>query len=71
MLAAQAIDKHRSKSRGMAAASNRSVFTRSAARRLAGVHFCDSCAQVCDSACRARARRRSAQRASAPHAPLR
>ncbi|MFC8942509.1 hypothetical protein ACFT1B_30905 [Streptomyces griseoincarnatus] len=54
----------------MAAASNRSVFTRSAARRMAGVHFCDSCAQVCDSARRARTQRRSAQRASAPHAPL-
>ncbi|GAA4135760.1 hypothetical protein GCM10022285_29840 [Streptomyces tunisiensis] len=55
----------------MAAASNRSVCTRSAARRLAGVHGCDSCAQVRDSACRARTQRRSARRASAPHAPLR
>ncbi|MFD7687742.1 hypothetical protein [Streptomyces sp. NPDC059781] len=55
----------------MAAAWIRGVFTRSTARYLAGVHFCDSCAQVCDSACRARARRRSAQLASAPHAPLR
>ncbi len=55
----------------MAAASNRSVCTRSAARRVAGVHFCDSCAQVCDSARRARTQRRTAQRASAPHAALR
>ncbi len=55
----------------MAAASNRSVCTRSAARRLAGVHGCDSCAQVCDSACRARTQCRSARRASAPHALLR
>ncbi len=55
----------------MAASSNRSVCTRAAARHLAGVHFCDSCAQVRDSACRARTQRRSTQRASAPHAPLR
>ncbi len=70
MLAAQAIDEHRSKEPDMASAWIRGVFTRSAARRLVGVHFCDSCAQVCDSACRARARRRSAQRVSAPHVPL-
>ncbi|WP_159027834.1 hypothetical protein [Streptomyces pactum] len=55
----------------MAAARIRSVFTGSADRHLAGVHFCDICAQVCDGACWARAQHRSAQLASAHHAPLR
>ncbi|WP_167343734.1 hypothetical protein [Streptomyces mutabilis] len=55
----------------MAVAWIRSVFTPSTARYLAGVHFCDSCAQVRDSACRARTQRRSARLATAPHAPLR
>ncbi|MEU0373540.1 hypothetical protein ABZ070_25375 [Streptomyces sp. NPDC006283] len=34
---------------------------RRASRSLAGVEFCDSCTQVCDGACRARTRRRSAE----------
>lgn len=55
----------------MAASWIRGVFTRSAARHLAGVRFCDSCAQVCDTACRAGVQRRRAQLASALHAPLR
>ena len=71
MLTIQVIDKYQSKESKMAAAWIRSVFTRSAGRHLAGVHFCGSCAQVCASACRARAQRRSAQLAPAPHALLR
>ncbi|MCF2537817.1 MULTISPECIES: hypothetical protein [Streptomyces] len=37
----------------------RGALARSTARHLAGVQFCDSCAAVCDAACRADARRRS------------
>jgi hypothetical protein len=37
------------------------VTARRAARSLAGVQFCDGCAQVCDAACRAQACRRSAE----------
>ncbi|WP_191887168.1 hypothetical protein [Streptomyces mutabilis] len=55
----------------MAVAWIRSVFTPSTARCLAGVHFCDSCAHVCDRACRARTQRRSARLATAPHTHLR
>lgn len=39
----------------------RKVRARSAARRLAGVRFCDSCAQVCDAACRTDTWHRSVQ----------
>ncbi|MFE9445836.1 hypothetical protein ACFYO2_44575 [Streptomyces sp. NPDC006602] len=45
----------------------RTAFTAARARRaahhLAGVSFCDSCAQVCDSSCRATAQRRRTQSA--------
>ncbi|MGV9640663.1 hypothetical protein ACWDVU_03090 [Streptomyces sp. NPDC003333] len=34
------------------------ALARSTARHLAGVRFCDSCAAVCDTACRADAQRR-------------
>ncbi|MGW7469660.1 hypothetical protein ACWGJT_34595 [Streptomyces xantholiticus] len=34
---------------------------RRAARSLADVEFCDSCAQVCEAACRAQAHRQSAE----------
>ncbi|MDF4251227.1 hypothetical protein [Streptomyces sp. WMMB303] len=44
---------------------------RRCARHLAGVEFCDSCTQVCDAACRAEARRRSAQAAVLAPLPLR
>ncbi|MBO7939242.1 hypothetical protein [Streptomyces antibioticus] len=33
------------------------------ARRLAGIRFCDGCAQVCDASCRAEAHRQRAQSA--------
>ncbi|MFF7550759.1 hypothetical protein ACFZCU_45195 [Streptomyces canus] len=36
---------------------------RRTARHLAGVGFCDGCAQVCDAACRATAHQRRAQSA--------
>ncbi|MGC9497555.1 hypothetical protein [Streptomyces sp. WG7] len=71
MLAAQVIDEYRSKEPDMAAARIRSVLTRSAARHLVGVRCCDSCAQACDSACRARAQHRGARLAPAPHVPFR
>lgn len=45
----------------------RKVRARSAARRLDGVQFCDSCAQVCDAACRADVRYRDVQLALAVH----
>ncbi|MHB9861875.1 hypothetical protein [Streptomyces sp. YIM S03343] len=45
----------------MAAGLIRKVRARSAAKHLAGVQFCDSCAQVCDAACRADAWHRSVQ----------
>lgn len=35
----------------------RSALSSSAARRAAGVSFCDDCSQVCDSACRAESHR--------------
>lgn len=37
---------------------------RRTARRLAGVRFCDGCAEVCDGACRSAARRQREQQTS-------
>ncbi|MDI6519251.1 hypothetical protein QMA61_23985 [Streptomyces coelicoflavus] len=44
------------------------VRARRAVRHLAGVSFCDNCAQVGDSASRAAERRRHAQMAAFTHA---
>lgn len=49
----------------------RKVRARSAARHLAGVRFCDSCAQVCDAACRADPWQRDVQLALAVYARTR
>ncbi|MFC9543051.1 hypothetical protein ACFTXK_00135 [Streptomyces sp. NPDC056956] len=44
---------------------------RRAARSLVDVQFCDSCVQVCDAACRAQARRRSAELLALSHGSVR
>jgi hypothetical protein len=73
-LITQAIDTHRNRRVAMATALRTVVTTyraRRAARSLAGVEFCDSCAQVCDAACRAQTHRRSAELLALSHGSVR
>ncbi len=58
MLVPQDIDRPQIKEIGMAPLTYiRAALTGAASRRPAEVEFCDSCSQVCDSACRAAAHR--------------